>query len=352
MIRMGIVGTGGMANGHAAEYAKMRGVSLRACYDISRERAAEFGQKHAIPRVCDTMDDLLGEVDAVSIAASDAAHVPLSVQAFKARRHVLCEKPLATSFAEAVKGARAAVASKRIHMVNFSYRRSSAFQKAIEMVRRGDLGRVLNVESWYLQSWLAQDGWGDWRTKQAFIWRLQKAAGSGGVLGDIGCHILDMTTAVAGSVKAVQAFQKVFDKGIPGNRINGLKLDAPDSFSALLRFRDGAVGTCSASRWATGHANSLLLKVHGDEGSLMIDLDRSWTELYVCPRKALKACRYEPLVLKPAPTVYERFVRSIRTGKNDQPDFVRGAEVQACLDACERSADEDGSLVAVPAVKV
>jgi predicted dehydrogenase len=98
------------------------------------------------------------------------------------------------------------------------------------------------------------------------------------------------------------------------------------------------VGLLQATRWATGHKNHLRLEVHGTRGALCIDLDQGEGLLQACLGKDVGACVWRPMELRPAPTVYERFLKAIRTGRPAQPDVLRGAEVQAYLDACERSA--------------
>lgn len=337
ILKVGIVGTGNMARWHAQEFKRLRGVRLQACLDVNRERAKAFAAEHGVRMVCDTLEQVLDATDAVAIVTPDGSHVPLALQALRAGRHVLCEKPLATSLPDALRAAAAARRARGVHMINFSYRRSSAVQQAMALVRAGALGRLFHVESSYLQSWLLQDAWGHW-TSEAWAWRLQTASGSGGVLGDIGCHLLDLTTAVAGELDAVRAVLQTFPKGVPGERLNGKKLDANDTCMAHLRFRRGALGHCIVSRWASGHINSVALQVHGELGALKIDLDKSWTDLYVCRGKDLKTQTWRTLTFKPGLSNHQRFIRAIRRGQNDQPDFIRGAQVQAYLDACVRSA--------------
>src|SRR5204862_6556996 len=153
-----------------------------------------------------SLDELLDRVDAVTVVTPDRFHVEPSLAVLKAGKHLLCEKPLAVTLADARRMAVAAKKAARkgaVTMVNFSYRGSSAFQKAIGLVSAGTHGALRHVHSFYLQTWLSSHVWGGW-TKEASLWRLQTAAGSGGVLGDVGCHILDMTTAVAGDVKRIR----------------------------------------------------------------------------------------------------------------------------------------------------
>jgi len=343
-IRLGIVGTGGMANSHAQSFQKIAGVELTSCLDVVPGRAEEFAKKHSVKHATTTLDDLLATVDAVTVVTPDRFHVDPSLAALKAGKHLLCEKPLAVTLADARKVARAAekAAGKGvIHMINFSYRSSAAFQHAIQLVRTGKLGALRHIHSFYLQSWLAGDGWGNW-SNEGLLWRLQTAAGSGGVLGDVGCHILDLTTAVGGDVARVRCdlrtFAKINAHGQAITEWNGKNLDANDTAIIELEFTHGAIGLVHTTRWATGHANYLRLEAHGTDGALMFDLDRDYRKIDTCLGDARHKAQWTTETLTPTPSNYERFIRAIQTGQPGQPDIVRGAQIQAYLDACERSA--------------
>jgi predicted dehydrogenase len=343
-IKLGIIGTGGMANFHASDFGKIAGVELTACLDVVPGRAEAFAQKHGFKHATGNIDELLEQVDAVSIVTPDRFHAKPTIAALRAGKHVLCEKPLTVTLAEARKvAAEAQKAGKRgvIHMTNFSYRKSAAFQKAIELVAAGKLGALRHVHSFYLQCWLSSDVWGNW-SKEGWLWRLQTAAGSGGVLGDIGCHILDLTTAVAGDVARVRCdlrtFPKIDPHGQPVTEWQGQKLDANDTAIIELEFANGAVGVVHTTRWATGHNNHLRLEAHGTDGALMFDLDRGHDKIDTCLHADKNKAHWTTETLAPTPSNFERFIHAIRTGKPDQPDILRGAQVQAYLDACERSA--------------
>ncbi|HEY4102714.1 MAG TPA: Gfo/Idh/MocA family oxidoreductase, partial [Polyangiaceae bacterium] len=197
-IKVGIVGTGGMANAHADNFKKIPGVELCACLDIVPGRAAAFADKHGIPFVANELDDLFAEVDAVALVTPDRAHHAGVLATLRAGKHLLAEKPLTVSLAEARDVAREAKKAHQrgqVGLVNFSYRRSAALQKAIELARAGKLGEIRHAHGFYLQSWIATPIWGHW-SNEGWLWRMQTVAGSAGVLGDIGCHLLDLTTAV------------------------------------------------------------------------------------------------------------------------------------------------------------
>jgi predicted dehydrogenase len=341
-IRVAIIGTGGMANNHAASFKIEPDVRIAACCDVIRKTAETFAAKHAVPAVYTDYRELLAKesLDAVSVVTSDAAHGEVSVAASRKGLHVLCEKPLATSSAEAGRMLRAARASGKIHMINFSYRSVPALERARQLVADGELGAIRHVEASYLQCWLASDCRGDWRERPASFWRMSRSH-SGGTLADLGCHILDFVTYVVGDIASLHCSMKSFPKGVPRNTWKGYRLDADDSFFATAEFASGALGIIHATRWATGHANCLRLRVFGDRGALVLDTDAGGNKLQVCLEKfhALNRLWNELPANVPETTVYARFIRAIRSGAPEAPTFEDGVRARAYQDACIVSAE-------------
>jgi predicted dehydrogenase len=152
-------------------------------------------------------------------------------------------------------------------------------------------------------------------------------------LGDVGVHIVDFAMFPAGAIKNVYCKLKTFAKA-PGNRVGDYVLDANDSAVMTVEFANGALGTIHTTRWSGGHANRLYLKISGTLGSVEIDSERSTSSYRICVGADLDSAQWKDVVAKPTPCNYARFIKSIRTGVQDQPDFARGAEVQKVLDAC------------------
>ena len=350
-IRIGIIGTGGMAAQHALSFKRQEGVQLASCFDVVPGKAEEFARKQEVATVASSIPDLLRQVDAVSVVTPDRYHMEPSLAALEAGKHLLCEKPLTVTLAESRRvAAAAAKAADRgaIHMVNFTYRRSAAFQEAMQLMHEGKLGNLRQVRSFYFQSWLVAGTWGHW-TSPGLLWRLETAAGSGGVLGDIGCHILDMTTAIAGPVKQVRCALATFPKIAPdGHEVTeweGHQLDANDLAFVELRFASGALGITQASRWAVGHTNHLRFEASGTKGALRFEFEDypgSYDEIELYEHN-----KWHRRCLVPTLGVFDRFINAIKSGKQDQPDVFRGAEIQAMLDAAERSA-QSGKWEDVP----
>lgn len=347
VVRLAIIGTGGMANQHARCYANVKGCKIVAAMDVDRERVVKYAETHGIPAVYTSVDDMLAraQVDAVSIVTPDAFHAPLAIQCLKAGKHVLCEKPLALNHADAKRMVTAAKKAGVINMVNLSYRDWPCIQAVEAAVRRGVIGEIRHLEASYLQAWLVSNAWGDWRTSSTWLWRLSSKHGSKGVLGDVGVHIVDFATFPAGPIKSVNCRLKAFSKA-KGDRIGEYKLDANDSAVMTVEFANGALGVIHTTRWCGGHANRLFLKIAGTKGTIEIDSDVTKNGYRICAGADVNKAEWKSVEAKATPNNYARFIKAIRTGKQDQPDFARGAEVQKVLDACF-SSDKAGRPVKI-----
>ena len=343
-LRVLIVGTGGMANAHAECFAAIEGVEVVGGVDTSPERLAEFCDKHEIPHRFASLDEALawGEFDAATNVTPDAVHHRTTLPLLAAGKHVMCEKPLAANRADAEEMADAAEAAGVVNMVNLTYRNVPALIHAARLVADGAIGEVRHFEAAYLQSWLTQPAWGEWTTESKWLWRLSTAHGSKGVLGDIGVHILDYATLVAGSApKSVSCRLTTFDKA-PGGRIGEYVLDANDSFNMHLELENGAVGVVHSSRMASGHLNDLSLRIYGTKGALDVRYENNISLLRGCLGDDMPAGRWTEIETPPVETNYQRFIAAIRDGRMERPDFRRGAQLQAVLDLAEDSDRENG----------
>lgn len=345
---MAIVGTGHMAHTHAKRFGAIKGVQLVACCDVDGGRARDFATAYRIPHSFHDFTEMLDavECDAVTNVTPDASHARLSIEACARGKHVFCEKPLATNYADALKMQHAAKDAGVISMVNFSYRNSAALQQVAKRVRKGDLGRVFHVQAHYLQSWLTSKEWGDWRTGEKWLWRLSAKHGSKGVLGDVGVHILDFASFPVGDLISVNCLLKTFPKA-PRNRIKNYPLDANDSAVITAQYANGAIGAVQTTRFATGHVNTLSLSIHGELGAFRINLDTSYTDYEECfvQKRDGKTSPWATVNSPAVPTLYERFIRSINKGEQEQPDFSTGAKIQRAQDACEKSNAENSRTI-------
>jgi predicted dehydrogenase len=338
-IRILIVGTGGMAKAHAEAFAAIKGVTLVAGVDNNPERLAAFTATHNIPNGFASVADAIawGEFDAVSNVTPDPVHYPTTMPLLAAGKHVLCEKPLAANYPHAAEMAAAAAKAGVVNMVNLTYRNGPALIEAARMVADGAIGEVRHFEASYLQSWLTQPAWGHWDKETQWLWRLSTAHGSLGVLGDIGVHILDFATLVAGSPASnVSCRLTTFDKA-PGGKIGDYTLDANDSFAMHLKLANGASGVIHASRMASGHLNDLYLRIFGTKGGLDVRYEGNVSKLRACVGDDMPNAVWRDVKTPAVLTNYERFINAVRAGKQEFPDFARGAALQKVLDLAVQS---------------
>jgi predicted dehydrogenase len=348
-VRLLILGTGGMAKNHAEHFAAIPGVTVVAGIDTRAEQLATFQSTHNIPHGFASVQDAIawGEFDAVTNVTPDAAHYATTLPFLAAGKHVLCEKPLATNAAHGTEMATAAAKAGVVSMVNLTYRNVPALQQAARMVRDGAIGSIRHFEASYLQSWLTQPAWGHWDKESQWLWRLSTKHGSKGVLGDVGIHILDFATFIAGmDATQISCLLQTFDKA-PGGQIGEYMLDANDSATMQVRLSNGALGTVAATRFATGHLNDLRLRLYGLIGGLEVTFEKGVSRLRACLGDDIKDGTWHDVDCPDVATVYQRFIAAIRGEGPAEPDFARGAALQILLDKAEASAGEGGKLLTV-----
>lgn len=346
-VRVLVLGTGSMAANHARLFMSDPRAEVVAACDVDAARAKTFADKHGIATSFGNLDEALswGQFEAVTNVTPDAVHHPTTMKIIAAKKHVLCEKPLAESFALADEMATAAGTARVINMVNLSYRNVAALQKTRALIASGAIGEVRHVEASYRQSWLVGKHWGDWRTEAMWLWRLSEKHGSKGVLGDVGIHILDFATFAIGMMPtSLQARVKTFHKA-EGDKIGEYPLDANDSASMQVEFENGALGVIHTSRFMTGYGNVLKLDVFGTEGAIEINHSSEWTEIRMCSGEDVHSQAWHRVQADAVPTLHARFIDAILKGENGEPSFRRGAELQAILDQCFTS--EAGRAMAV-----
>ncbi len=348
MQRLLLLGTGNIATHHVQEFAEIPECGIVACADLAPGRAAAFAARNGIPEAFESLDEAIGwgGFDAAVNATPDGVHMITTLALVAAGKHVLCEKPLAPGYADAISMVEAAEGAGLVNMVNFTYRNAPALERARELVAEGAVGRLRHVAAEYLQSWLVARYWGDWRTDDKWLWRLSRRHGSTGVLGDVGVHILDFATHCAGEgMTSLYADLATFPKAA-GDRIGDYVLDANDSVAIQGRLESGALVTVTATRFATGHMNDLVLTVSGDKGALKVETGGRVSTLSACLGKDVDKARWRRLECPPVRRNARRFADALISGENGEPSFRRAAEIQRLIDAAFESATR-GMPVAV-----
>ena len=261
-LKIGIIGVGGISEYHIEAYRNNPEVELYAFCDINPETLKKKCEKHGITRLYTDINEFLAleEMDAVSVCTWNNGHNPCTVAALKAGKHVLCEKPMAMSKAEAEEMKKAAEESGKLLMIGFVRRHGNDCGVIKEFIDKGDLGELYYAKATYLRRHGNPGGWfGD------------KSRSGGGPLIDLGVHVIDLVRYLMGNPKPVSVYGATFDKlsnrphikGKPGYvSVDASKndtCDVEDMATALIRFDNGAVLSLETS---------FTLNIKKDEGSV------------------------------------------------------------------------------------
>jgi predicted dehydrogenase len=307
------------------------------------------------------------DVQLIDICTPGDSHAEIAIAALEAGKHVLCEKPLANTVAEAT--AMAAAAAKAAEngvrsMVGFTYRRVPAIALARQLVADGKIGTVRHVRAQYLQDWIADP-------EAPLSWRLDKQKAGSGALGDIGAHIVDLTQYITGDrISEISGQLETFVKerpvaaehsglaGTAGAERGPVTVD--DAAIFLARFGSGALGVFEATRFATGRKNAIRIEINGSAGSLAFDFeDMNVLHYYDAGEDSRTAGFRRILATEPVhPYVaawwppghllgYEHafthqvvdLVSAIAEGHDPLPSFADGLQVQRVLAAVEDSSN-------------
>jgi predicted dehydrogenase len=326
------------------------------------------------------------DIDLIDICTPGDSHAEIALAALAAGKHVLCEKPLANTVAEAeaMAAAAAAAATAGVRaMCGYNYRRVPAVALMAHLIGAGRIGTVRHVRAVYLQDWIVDPQF-------PLVWRLQREKAGSGALGDIGAHIVDLTQYVTGQhITGLSAITETFiterplptdstglsattdphpgnphpdnahpDNAHPDRRRTG-PVTVDDAALFIARLDGGSVATYEATRFATGRKNGLRVEVNGSTGSLAFDLERlNELQFYDATTTSTEQGFSRILVTEPSHPYltawwppghiigYEHsfthqardLIEAITTGQNPRPSFDDAVGVQRVLDAVERSA--------------
>lgn len=384
-LNVALIGAGFMGKAHSLAYVGMpmffwpapalpvRHTIVDVNAEVAAEAAKRFGFENSSGDWRSVIDD--PNVDIVDIATPNHLHAEIAIAAAQAGKHIISEKPLARSGAEAKTMYDAVKNANIVHMVAFNYRRTPAVALAKKYISEGAIGDILNFRGTYLQDWSADsDG--------PLSWRFQKAIAGSGALGDIGTHVVDLARYLCGEISQVNTQLKTWittrpvqlgtvDKlGTGAKDATGPRaaVDVDDEVLSLLEFESGAVGSLEATRNAHGRNNFLTFEIHGTTGSILFNYERR-DELQVAfandpsDRKGFRTVYTGPAHpygegLWPIPAlgigygetkiieVYD-FIKAIAEGGEVSPNFKDGYQVNLVADAMSESA-ATRNWVAVP----
>ena len=263
-LRIGVVGCGQIAAvSHAPSFNATRGARIVALCDKVADKAESMRKNFAPEAQCfRRFDKMLGaDLDAVSICTPNNLHAPMTLDALKAGLHVLCEKPLAGTLADATKMVTAARKAKKILHVNQSLRYCADYVTVADLVAKGRIGKPIHARCIRAGGATPDKNWSSGAT-----WFVRKK-NQGGIILDIVVHMADFLKYAVGDVTQVAAFTETRTPGI----------DVIDTATTLLRFKNGATGHLVVS-WAMP-VGAALLEIYGTKGRIRMGFSDQPIEL-------------------------------------------------------------------------
>lgn len=257
MIRVGIIGCGKITEvRHAPEYAENPEVEIAGFYDYFPEKAEALAKQYG-GTVYESVEKMLADnIDAVSVCVANRFHAEISIQALKAGKHVLCEKPMATTEEDCEAMVKAAEESGKYLMIGLNQRLAKAHEKGREIYQSGKLGKLVGFETHF--SHPGPEAW----TGKKNSWFYDKKTAQFGVMADLGVHKTDLLYYLTGEkIVKTSAVLATTDKRYP----DGSLVDVDDNAIALYTLENGVVGTMSVS-WTNYGQEDNSTKLYCQEG--------------------------------------------------------------------------------------
>lgn len=325
-LRTGLLGGGFMAQVHSAA-ARAAGADLIGIATSSIDRAADAARRLGVLRAETDAAALLDapDIDVVHVCTPNATHAALALAAIDAGKHVVCEKPLATSAVDARAVADAADARGVVGAVPFVYRYHPMVREARARVAGGELGALLSLDCAYLQDWMLLQDDDDWRADAA-------TGGPSRAFADIGSHLCDLIEFVTGEriARLTARTRRVFPTR------GGREVANEDIAALLFELESGAIGTALISQMAPGRKNALSLELHGSAQSARFEQERP-EELWFGAREGSRLLLRDPATAAPDAARVQRVPAGHPMGYQDAFDsFI--ADVHAAI----RGEEPDG----------
>jgi predicted dehydrogenase len=304
--------------------------------------AKKIADAYGVPQVFARWEETLERArpEIVVIATPPHLHRDIAVAAFGAGAHVLCEKPVAMTQAEARAMVDAAARARRVAMTGFNWRFPAAMQRMHGMINEGFVGRVLHLGGrWFGARWADE--------ATAATWRMDRAQAGHGAMGDMGVHLVDLVRWTCGDVRRLVAHAGIaYPRTVPGS---GKAADAEDYATIVAELTSGAQATLMVSRAAHGR-NDHMLEIYGTRGALAYRLTREHPRWYAGELLAAPSGgTFQPVALE-APTIeggdqmdvlgkatigplVGRMLEAIERGGAASPSLADGLSSQVVLDA-------------------
>ncbi|MFF3503436.1 Gfo/Idh/MocA family protein [Streptomyces sp. NPDC003247] len=366
-LKAGFIGTGFIGSVHVRA-ARQAGAHLAGVVSSTPERAQQAARTLGAERAYASADDLIGDsdIDVVHICTPNHLHTPLAARALAAGKHVICEKPLALTHAEAAGLVEAAERSGRVATVPFVYRYYPLVREARERLRGGEAGRLRLMHGSYLQDWLLHEDDDNWRVDAAL-------GGASRAFADIGSHWCDLAQFISRQRIVRVSARKLIavperrrgDGGASftsaANAGASSLVDTEDAMFVHFETEDGVLGSVTVSQVSPGRKNRLWIELDASEESLVFDQEEPET-LWCGRRESATVIRRDPAQLTPAGSMlatlpaghpegyascFEAFVRdtytAVVTGDTPEglPTFTDGLAAASITEAVLASAGRE-----------
>uniref|UniRef100_UPI0040471B75 Gfo/Idh/MocA family protein n=1 Tax=Algoriphagus sp. TaxID=1872435 RepID=UPI0040471B75 len=293
-IKAAIVGTGFIGPAHLEALRRIPNVEVVALVEVNQELADEKAKQLGIPRAYVFADMLnQADIDVVHICTPNFLHYIQAKAVLEAKKHVICEKPLAISLAEAEDLVKIAKTSGLVNAVHFNLRYYPMVRQMKVMREKGELGEVYSIMGSYLQDWLF--------LQTDYNWRLEPdKSGDSRAIADIGSHLLDITEYVTGlritqvmadfstvhktRLKPLKAIETYSGKMLTPADYQEVPINTEDHATVLLRFDNGSKGSITVSQVNAGRKNRLNIEIAGSVSAVEFNSERP-NELWIGKRE-------------------------------------------------------------------
>lgn len=343
MIKIGIIGCGKIVEvRHAPEYNENPHCELAGFFDVVPGRAAEFAQRFG-GTAFDTMEDMLAsDIDAVSVCVANAFHASAAIQALKAGKHVLCEKPMAMDLADCEEMVAQAKAAGKFLMIGQNQRLARAHVKAKEILDSGELGRIITFQTQFCHP--GPEGW----TGKKDSWFFDKRLAAFGAMADLGVHKTDLLVYLTGQkIVRTSAVLATLDKKFP----DGSPITVDDNAICTYTLESGAIGTMTVGWTNYGQENNStrlycengVIRMYDDpEYSLIVEKRDGTVTPYALDK--LTSNKEQTTGGRTSTGVIDAFIESIRT---NTPPAISGESVLPAMRAvfANQRSSETGAAV-------
>ncbi len=371
MLRIGMIGCGFMGRTHAYAvsnlpfFYKDLPFTARVCGVCASEpsHAKEAARRYGLGEAAENEEELIGspDIDIIDICTPNVCHYETILRALAAGKHVYCEKPLCVSEEQAFHAAREAKRTGLTAGIVFNNRFLLPVMRAKEIVEEGRLGRILSFRGAYYHSSAADPN-------RPAGWKQDRTVCGGGVLYDLGSHVLDLIYYLCGPFASVYGVGNIAYPTRIGRDGKPWNTNAEEAFYLTARLACGAVGTVETGKIFQGTNDDLSFEIYGTDGALRFSLmDPNFFEYYDAAAPHAGFTRVECCNRYPAPggvfpgakapagwlrghvgSMYA-FLDAVYRGAPASPSFADGAHIQAVMEAAYRSA-ESGRMEEVHAL--